>query len=330
MVNKTRKKGNVFIGIDISKDWFDVAIGKSRLKAASKNMALQKCERYANSAEGWKSMIVALGRSKVALIALEATGGYERGLQKALEKAGYPVLRAHPNRVHAFAKFEGRLAKTDTIDAAILMAYAAQTNHQPKPINQVAEKLRDWQARRQQLQGMLHAEQCRKGLATDSWLKKILDANITNLKSQINEVDERMDAFIEKSEELREKRKLLRTLKGVGNRTANAILAALPEIGVIDNKKIAALVGVAPINRDSGKKTGHAYISGGRSMVRHPLYMAAVCAARCNPLMKAFYEKLMAAHKPPKLALTAIMRRMIVILNAIIRTGEPWKGAIPA
>lgn len=323
MVNKAKQRSKFFVGIDISKEWFDVAISAERPEAAKPEIV-----RYPNTAEGCAALIAALRGHAIVLIVLEATGGYERLARRALQEAGWPVLCEHPNRIHAFAKACGRLAKTDTIDAAILAGYAAFTSRPPKPIARQTQLLRDLQARRLQLTAMLHAEQCRKGQAEDAGLRTALERMITTLKAEIVTTDARMDEIIEQCDELRARRQLLRSLKGVGPRTANAIIAALPEIGAIGNKQIAALVGVAPINRDSGKKTGRAHIAGGRSMVRHPLYMAAVCAARYNPAMKDFYQRLTLAGKPAKLALTAIMRRMIVILNAIIRSGQPWKGAL--
>ena len=312
----------MYIGIDVSKDRLDVAVrGRDIAFSVTRDESglNELCERL-TSLEG-----------KIALIVLEATGGYERDAAMALLLAKLPVAVVNPKQVRDFARATGKQAKTDAIDAAVLAHFAEAikpAEHEiPDEVTLLIEAL---VTRRSQLVQMIAAEKNRRGAmlvqrSPNKVVSKNIDKHIAWLEKQLSDLDDEIDGAIRESPIWREKEDLLRTIPGVGRVTSTTLLAFLPELGTLDRKQIAALVGVAPFNRDSGRSSGHRSIWGGRAAVRSVLYMAAVAAIRCNALFKAFYARLRAAGKPAKVALTATMRKILVTLNAMARDGAPWR-----
>ena len=266
------------------------------------------------------------------LIVLEATGGYEAVLAAQLAAAGLPVVVMNPRQVRDFAKACGKLAKTDRIDARLLALYAKAMRPDVRPLKD--EQSRELDAlfiRRRQIVDMLTMEKNRLGLAATR-VRKGLKAHIVWLEKRLEEVDGELQALIEESPVWRAKDEILQSAKGIGPVASVALLSQLPELGRLDRKKISALAGIAPLNNDSGTFKGRRSIWGGRSAVRPPLYMATLAAIRCNPVIKAFHARLKAAGKKPKVAIVACMRKLLTILNAMIKSMTPWcdKSAIQA
>jgi len=231
----------------------------------------------------------------------------------------------------------GVKAKSDTSDARLLAAYAAapddvrgrKADRVELPQDALREELRELASRRDQLKHMIHAESCRLGITRHATLRQSILAHLETLRSEDKQVLQMMHALVRQRLDLRRDQKLLQTVKGLGVVSALTLIAAVPELGHLDNKQAAALIGVAPFVHKSGTLTAPARIHGGRAAVRRILYMAAVTASRYNPVLKSFYERLIAKGKPAKLALVALMRRLVVFANAVLRSGQPWKGAIP-
>lgn len=300
-------------GIDISKEWLDIATQKQVIRIAQNKQAIQSYIK--------KQTI----RDQKILAVLESTGGYERLAVDCLSEAGIIVHVAHPNKVKAYSKAKGWLAKSDKIDAQILKEYGAFI--QPEEIRALPtateRALQSFGTRLEQLKEMHHQESCRLGLAMEG-VKGSIHGILRLLKKQIKQVQESIDCLINSDSELKEKYNLLCSMKGVGKVIASKLITDLPELGKINKKEIAALVGVAPITHESGKKVGKSFIKYGRFGVRKTLYMGALVASRHNPPLKSFYEKLVSAGKPPKVALVAVMRKMIVILNAMIQSKKPF------
>ena len=301
-----------FVGIDVSKDWLDVGwLAGQTLRVAHTEAAIM-------------GLIEHLLAQPPTLIVLEATGGLETALASALAAAGLPVAVVNPRQVRDYAKACGRLAKTDRIDALILAAFAAAIRPQVRALpNEETRALGDLLARRRQLIDMRVQEKLR--------LERASPVQRTSLKEHIAWLDERIDQIgidlthaLRTSQAWREKDDLLRAVPGVGAITRATLVALLPELGHLNGKEIAALAGVAPFNRDSGKHQGERIIWGGRAQVRRVLYMAAVSAARCNPVIRDFYQRLRAQGKPAKVALTACMRKLLVILNSMLKHHAPW------
>jgi transposase len=303
-----------FIGIDVSKDQLDIAIrpGEARF-------------REANNDSGIQALIVRLLSFEPQLILLEATGGYEILAAAALRQAGLPAHIINPRQVRDFARSSGRLAKTDKIDAAILahFAEALKPDLRPWPDEQQQE-LAALMSRRRQLVEMLVMEKNRLSMTCSPRVRKSLQTNLQSLKEQLKELEQDLDDFIRQSPIWLEKARLLQSVPGIGPLTCQSLLAWVPELGTLNRRKIAALVGLAPFNRDSGQLRGKRTIWGGRARVRPPLYMATLAACRVNPAIRAFYLRLVAAGKSKKLALTACMRKLLIILNAILRQQQPW------
>lgn len=311
----------MYVGVDVSKAHLDVAIyGKS---------------------EGWQvarddaGLVQLVQRLRefdpaVSLVVLEATGGLERNVAVALALASIPVAVVNPRQVRDFARATGKLAKTDAIDAAILahFAQAVQPRSEPLP-DPIAVKLESAVSRRRQLVDMLTSEKNRRGMLMlqRSAAKRILNSlqkHIEWLEAEIARLDDDIDDTIKASPVWREKDDLLQSVPGVGPVVSRTLLSRMPELGSLSSKQIAALAGLAPMNRDSGLSRGRRTIWGGRAEVRAVLYMAAVTAARCNPLLRAFYERLLAAGKKPMVALIAVMRKLLTTLNAMVRDGTRW------
>jgi len=299
----------MFIGIDVSKERLDVAVrptGEQRQEA--------------NDAGGIQRLEDWLVPLKPTLVVVESTGGLETPLVAAMAIAGVPVAVVNPKQVRDFAKAIGKLAKTDAIDARVLAQFADVVRPALRPL--ADEETRELQAllsRRLQIVEMLTAETNRMHACRADRLRKQIFEHVKWLRKQLKDIDQDLDTSIRSSPAWRESEDLLRSVKGVGPVLTRTLLACLPELGTLDRKKIAALVGVAPFNRDSGKLKGKRTTWGGRSTVRSALYMAALTASRFNPRIRAFYARLLAAGKPKKVALVACMRKLLIILNAMMR-----------
>lgn len=303
-------------GIDVSKKWLDISIGAQAVRIDQTEDALEKFLSRTNE------------RPVETLITLESTGGYEKLAIDFFSKKGFKINVAHPTKVKSFAKAKGRLAKTDTIDAHLLREYgrfieAAEIRELP---TKIAEELRFLNSRLEQLKEMHHQESCRLGITFDEFAKNSVRVILTVLKSEIEKIAEEILKKINLSQELKEKYDILRTMKGVGPTLALTLISSLPELGIANKKEIAALVGVAPITNQSGLKTGKAMTRYGRHGVRRILYMGALVACRHNNRFKYFYEKLIAAGKPKKVAIVAVMRKMVIILNAMIMSKRAFSG----
>ena len=304
------------IGIDVSKDKLDVATPDGM-------------RQYANAPDGHRQLVDQIRKWLPDSIIVEATGGYERAVVGELAAAGLPVVVVNPRQVRDFARATGRLAKTDAIDADILVQFgmAVQPEQRPLPGKKQLE-LQQQLARRRQLVGMLTAENNRWQQATDKLVRKTIDAVRKTLTKQLDRLDDDLQNTLQETPAWREKENLLRSVPGVGPQTALALLAELPELGTCSRQQIAALVGVAPINRDSGQYRGRRTTWGGRATVRSALYMATLVATRHNPTIQTHYQHLQSTGKRKKVALVACMRKLLCMLNAILRDRQPWKNQI--
>jgi transposase len=281
--------------------------------------------RATNDPEGIAATVARLRMMAPVLIVAEATGGYERALVAALAAAGLPLVVANPRQVRNFAKATGQLAKTDHLDAAVLALFAECVRPTPRPLPEpVLQHLAALMTRRRQLLDMLTAERNRLEHAAAPVRRSLTD-HIHWLERRVAEVDRDLDQTIESSPVWRAKENLLRTVPGVGPVVSRTLLADVPELGCLNRKEIAALIGVAPLARDSGTLRGKRLVWGGRAPVRAALYMGALVATRRNVVIRAFYRRLIAAGKPKKVALTACMRKLLTILNAIMRTNTTWR-----
>lgn len=308
-----------FVGIDVSKDQLDVAIRPEEARF-----------QESNNDSGIQALVGRLLSLQPQLILLEATGGYEILAAASLRQAGLPAHIINPRQVRDFARSSGRLAKTDKIDAAVLahFAEALKPDLRPWPDEQQQE-LAALMSRRRQLVEMLVMEKNRLSMTFSPRVRRSLQTNLQSLKEQLKELEQDLDDFIRQSPIWLEKDQLLQSVPGVGPLTSQSLLAWVPELGTLNRKKIAALVGLAPFNRDSGHMRGKRTIWGGRARVRPPLYMATLAACRVNPAIRAFYLRLVAAGKSKKLALTACMRKLLIILNAILKQRQPWCPPAP-
>jgi transposase len=295
------------LGVDVSKAWLDVAVaGESGT------------ERFANTDDGVGSLIEGWKGRPPALVVVEATGGYEFRLVRALHAASIAVAVVNPRHVRDFARASGKLAKTDAIDAGLIARFGEVMKPRPLPvITPSKQALSALVARRRQLVDMLVAEKNRLELA-DTATRGWIEETMTGLKTQLASVDAAIALTIEQAPDLKHRRDILTSVPGVGQLTAAVILAEMPELGFIPAKKAAALAGVAPINHDSGNHRGERHIGGGRATVRCALYMATFSAVRCEPSLKAFYLRLRETKKP-KVALVACMRKLVGILTALLQ-----------
>lgn len=306
------------IGIDVSKARLDVFVSRGE----------QRLE-FANEAAGIGAARQAIARAKPARIVVEATGGLERALAAELLAARLPVAIVNPRQVRDFAKASGRLAKTDRLDAEVLAAFAAAIQPEIRPLPDAqAQAFAARLARRRQLVTALATEKTRLHQATDPVVTQSLRAHIRFLKAQLHDHEQGLRRAIEASPAWLAKCKRLTAVSGVGEQTAFRLIASLPELGALDRKAIAALVGVAPFNRDSGTLKGRRTVWGGRAEVRKTLYMATLSATRHNPVIRAFYARLLAAGKAKKVALVACMRKLLTILNAMIRDGKDFDASL--
>ena len=308
------------IGIDVAKDFLDVADFPGELR-----------ERFANTSDGHALLVQSLSRHSVQLIVLEATGGYERSLVAELAVAGLPVVVVNPRQVRDFARATGQLAKTDQLDALALARFGHSVQPEIRPLpDENSRQLQELLARRRQLVQMHTAENNRLQQARGRLVRQSIQSVLKLLQKQLEHIDEDLDQAIRHSPVWREAEQLLKSVPGIGNQTARTLIAELPELGRCSRQQVAALVGVAPINRDSGRFRGRRTTWGGRATVRSALYMAALVASRHNPIIRSFYQRLLAAGKPKKLALTACMHKLLTILNAMLRTRQPWKIHLPS
>jgi transposase len=303
-----------FIGIDVAKAQLEFTCRPSGTSGT-----------LPNTDQEIRELVARCQTLAPTLIVLEATGGYETALVAALATAGLPVVVANPRQVRDFAKATGQLAKTDAIDAQILALFAERVRPAPRPLpDEAAQALDALLTRRRQLVEMLTAERNRLLVARVT-VRRDLQQHIRYLERRLREADDDLHTAVKASPLWRVKDDLLQSVPGVGRVVSLTLLAELPELGRLSHKEIAALVGVAPLNRDSGTLRGKRLVYGGRAPVRAVLYMAALVASKCNPVIRAFYLRLRAAGKPAKVALTACMRKLLTILNAIARNGTPWQ-----
>jgi transposase len=302
-----------YVGVDVSKDALDVA-----------THTRQQRRRFNNNEVGINEAVAYLRKLAPVLVVMEATGGLETSLAAALGAAVIPVAVVNPRQVRDYAKAMNKLAKTDTIDAQVMADFAAAIHPEPRPLSDgQTQELKDILTRRSQLNEMITAEKNRL-FRTRRPVSDHIKAHIDWLEQEMDDMNSNLKRFIEESPIWREKDNLLQSVPGVGPVLSSTLLAELPELGTLNRKQIAALVGVAPLNRDSGKFRGKRTIWGGRAKVRAALYMSTLVATRCNPIIRSFYQRLTACGKTKKTAITACMHKLLTILNAMIRHNTPW------
>ena len=310
---------SINIGIDVSKDWLDIVVLPSG-----------DTWRTENAEASMGTLVEKLEELKPERIIIEATGGYERLVTTRLYLAHLPVCRVNPKRVRYFARSIGQLAKTDTLDAKVLARFGEMVKPALTQLPSEQEQLLSaLLARREQLTAMLVAEKNRLDTAPAK-VRPSLNEHITWLKKQLKALDKEVDAFIKDTPEFKEKDQLLQEVEGIGKKTAAKLIADVPELGFCDRKQIAALIGTAPFSRDRGAKKGQRVISGGRPDVRSVLSMATLTATRFNPVIRAFYQRLLHAGKKKKVAVVACMRKLLTILNAILRDRIHWNPSFSA
>jgi transposase len=307
----------MFVGIDVAKERLDVHVRPSG-QAFSVN---RDDEGVARLVERWTN-------DRPALIVLEATGGFETIVAAGLAAAGLPVAVVNPRQIRDFARATARLAKTDTIDAAVIAHFAEAVKPMARPVaDPQARLLGELMTRRRQLVEMIVAESQRRRLLSTKRPLKSIDRVLALLKAQLNEIDHEIDTSIRGTPAWRETEDLLTSVPSIGSKIARTLIAELPELGTLDRRQAASLVGVAPFNRDSGTWRGRRTIAGGRPVVRAALYMAILVAIRRNLPMANTYHRLRALGKPAKVAIVACMRKLVTILNAILRDKKPWQSA---
>lgn len=305
----------MFVGIDVSKHRLDVHVRPTD-------------ERFSvdNDEKGHGELSARLVTLAPTLVVLEATGGYQAQVAAELASHQLPVAVVNPRQVRDFAKATGRLAKTDAIDAAAIAHFAESVRPEPRPLpDEQMTELQALMTRRRQLIDMRTGEKNRLDTCRVERVKRDIQKTISWLTRRIGDVDEDIDKMIRKTPVWREREELISSVTGVGKTTARTLLTELPELGTLNRRKIAALVGLAPFNNDSGRRSGQRAIRGGRAEPRAMLYMATVVAVRWNPQLRAMYERLLTAGKLKKVALVACARKLLTILNAMVRTKMPWQ-----
>ncbi len=312
-----KQEHTTFIGIDVAKDRLDVHVLPD-----GKNFFVTR------DAKGLAVLIRRIGKHETPLVCLEATGGYEREVVSALADAGLHTVVMNPRQVRDFAKATGRLAKTDRLDAEIIATFAKAVRPAIRPLPSAQERrLCALSRRRRQGGNMMTAEKIRLKREREPSLQTQIRAHIDALSLMRDELDSKMRALVQADAIWRQKAQLLQSVPGVGEITAFILLAGLPELGSLHRNPIAALVGIAPLNRDSGAMRGRRMIFGGRKLIRNALYMATISAVQFNPAIRAFRDRLRAKGKPAKVVLTACMHKLLTILNAILRDQKEWKTA---
>lgn len=306
-----------FVGIDVSKDRLDVYV-----RPSGRAFAVVRNDK------GLALLIGDLRDLAPDLIVLEATGGFEITVAAALAAAGLPLAVVNPRQIRDFARATGRLAKTDALDAEVIALFAERIRPEPRPIADAdSQALGELVARRRQVVEMIGMESNRLRQARTPRVQRTISATLKTLQAQLAELDHEINDTVRSSPVWRATDDLLTSVPGVGDVTARTLIADLPELGQIDRRRIAALVGLAPVNRDSGQMRGRRAIAGGRTVVRNVLYMATLSAVRWNPVIKQYFVSLVERGRPKKVALVACMRRLLGILNAIIRTKTSWQNA---
>jgi transposase len=304
----------IFVGIDVSKVWLDVAVHER-----------ETFFRVRNDEQDIAKLVTWVKSTEPVLVVLEATGGFEKMVTLELAYAGIPVVVTNPRRVRAFARSTGRLAKTDKLDARVLAHFGFAIRPEPRTLpGEDEERLTGLLTRRRQVVDMLTVEKNRLQTARVEMQADIED-HIRWLKAKLAKLDKEINQFVENIPAWKEKDTILQSVPGVGPVTSRTLLAMLPELGKLNRQQIAALVGVAPVNKDSGRKQGKRRVYGGRAAVRSVLYMAALSARKFNPVIRVFYDRLINQGKEKKVALTACMRKLLVILNAMLRKNQPWQ-----
>lgn len=309
---------STFVGVDIAKGVLDVHI-----------LPEARSLRLLNKSSGHQELIAQLPEPRTCLVVVEATGGYERQLVGELIGAGYHVAVANPRQVRDFAKALGILAKTDRIDARVIARFGKDVR--PRPRAEVREnqtELAQFVVRRRQLVELRTAESNRRETINSKDVRKSIQLIVDTLNKEIQRVEKRILELVQSDDEWKGKASLLESTPGVGQATATTLIADLPELGTLNRQQIAALVGVAPINRDSGQFRGQRSVWGGRASVRSVLYMAALSARKHNPVIRTFADRLQAQGKKPKVILTACMRKLLVILNTMVKTNTHWNPQI--
>lgn len=307
----------VFVGIDVAKDRLDV-----HLRPSGKAFAVGR------DAAGLTALVERLAELAPGLVVLEATGGFEVTVAAALSAAQLPLAVVNPRQIRDFARAIGRLAKTDRLDAEAIARFAEAIRPEPRPIpDEAARALGELVARRRQLVEMIGSESQRRRQLCDPRLVRRLDAHLAWLQKELSEIETDLDHAVRGSAAWRATEDLLASVPGIGKTSARTLIAELPELGALDRRRIASLVGVAPVNRDSGTFRGRRMVLGGRASVRKALYMPTLTAIRRNPAIRALYQRLIARGKPAKVAITAAMRKLLVILNAILKSQTPWQHA---
>jgi transposase len=316
MMTGSRQICPVFVGIDVSKDRLDVHIlptGEAFTVARHEDDVVRVSQQ--------------LAALSPVLVVLEASGGYEVAVTAALAIAGLPVVVVNPRQIRDFARAAGQIAKTDRLDARVIALFGERMRPEVRPLPDTdARTLADLVARRRQIVDMITAESNRTHQARDD-IRHRIDAHLTWLRTELERLDRDLDDAVKGCPAWRAAEKLLASVPGVGPTTARTLLAELPELGRLDRRQIAALAGLAPFSRDSGVMKGRRTVWGGRASVRSALYMAALVASRRNPVIRAMYQRMRAAGRPAKLVLTACMRKLLTILNAILRDRQEWKSA---
>jgi transposase len=308
-----------YVGVDVSKHHLDVAFPDTH-----------RVWRTANDAQGIAALVRRVRRLERPQVVCEATGGYTRALAAQLAQRDIPFSRVNPRQIRDFTRATGRLAKTDAIDAEAIVRFARAMQPPVSPPPTPGHlHLTDLVRRRRQLVDAATQDKQREPIPDADIVTASLERHLAFLKAEIGLIDQAIARAIEADPLLAERAALLRTIPGIGQVTAATLVAELPELGTIGNKQIAALLGVAPMNRDSGNSRGQAHIAGGRSSARCCLYMATIVAIRCNPPIKTFYKHLREQGKPPKLAITAAMRKLIVAANTMLAQNRPW-NPLPA
>ncbi len=305
---------STFIGIDIAKQSLDV-----HFLPAGNSL------RVSNNTDGHRQLLRQLPEPGTCLVVVEATGGYERQLAAELTAGGHHVSVVNPRQVRDFAKGLGILAKTDRIDARVIARFGQQVH--PRPVAEVHEKqaeLKQLVTRRRQLVDLRTAENNRQETISSKDVRKSIQLIVDTLNKEIKRVEKRILALVESDDEWKGKADLLQSTPGIGPTTAATLLSDLPELGTLNREQVAALVGVAPLNRDSGQFRGQRSVWGGRASVRCALYMAVLSAKRYNPIIRAFAQRLKAQGKKPKVVITACMRKLLVILNTMMKTQTHW------
>lgn len=306
-----------FVGIDVSKDRLDVHLRPSGASFA-----------VARDGEALAALVERLQTLAPALVVIEATGGYETVVASAIGAAGLPLAVVNPRQIRNFARATGRLAKTDRLDAAAIAHFAEAIQPPARPIaGPQAQALGELVARRRQVIEMIVAETNRRRMASQRRVVRAIERHLAVLQNELSELDGDIDGAIRSSPAWQADADLLASVPGIGPVTRRTLIAELPELGRLTRRKIAALVGVAPLNRDSGARRGRRTIAGGRPAVRAALFMAALVASRKNPVIAPYYNKLRAAGKTAKQALIACIRKLLVILNAMLRDRKPWQPA---